>query len=160
MAREWLVQRGDSRRSSPEQAALGADGAEAPLLGRHGRQVRNAAVVVACCLRVGPLPATSAPTTASLARGVPVRPHPSALLGTSALASSSSQPTFPRNETGFPAPEALIAMASIRSLLLGALASLPALAAATANASYPNADMLRAQLALIGDDRPDGCPPW
>lgn len=52
-------------------------------------------------------------------------------------------------------------MASLRSLLLGTVATLPALTAAVANATYPNVDMLRAQLALMGgDDRPDGCPPW
>lgn len=49
---------------------------------------------------------------------------------------------------------------SCRSLLTGAVAAcLPVLAAAYANSTYSNADMLRAQLALM-DDRPGGCPPW
>ncbi|PNY24891.1 ATP-dependent permease [Tolypocladium capitatum] len=48
---------------------------------------------------------------------------------------------------------------SCRGLLTGAVAAcLPVLAAAYANSSYSNADMLRAQLALM-DDRPGGCPP-
>lgn len=52
-------------------------------------------------------------------------------------------------------------MKSLGRMLFGVVAVLPALAAALQNASYPSADMLRAQLALMGDsDRPDNCPPW
>ncbi len=52
-------------------------------------------------------------------------------------------------------------MISLRRMLFGVVAALPVLAAALQNASYPTADMLRAQLALMGDsDRPDDCPPW
>lgn len=47
----------------------------------------------------------------------------------------------------------------LRSLFVGAVACLPALAMAYANASYSSLDMLRAQMALM-DNRPDGCPPW
>ncbi|KAM4058017.1 ABC-2 type transporter [Hirsutella rhossiliensis] len=48
---------------------------------------------------------------------------------------------------------------SRRSLVSGiAAACLPFVVAAYANSTYSNADMLRAQLALMGD-RPDGCPP-
>ncbi|PMB70686.1 ABC transporter G family member [Beauveria bassiana] len=51
-------------------------------------------------------------------------------------------------------------MKSLGSMLFGIAAALPAIAAARQNASYPTVDMLRAQLALMGDnDRPDGCPP-
>ncbi|KAF1737461.1 ABC transporter G family member [Beauveria bassiana] len=51
-------------------------------------------------------------------------------------------------------------MKSLGSMLFGIAAALPAIAAALQNASYPTVDMLRAQLALMGDnDRPDGCPP-
>ncbi|KAJ3536534.1 hypothetical protein NM208_g6676 [Fusarium decemcellulare] len=47
---------------------------------------------------------------------------------------------------------------TLRSLLLGAAAFLPGLAMGSFNSSYSQADLLRAQLALM-DDRPDKCPP-
>ena len=56
----------------------------------------------------------------------------------------------------------IIAMAlpSPRSLLLGALVALPSLPAmASAWATYTQADMMQAQLALL-DGRPPDCPPW
>lgn len=48
---------------------------------------------------------------------------------------------------------------ALRSLLLGAVAFWPSIVMASQNATYSQADQLRAQLALMGD-RPDGCPPW
>lgn len=111
-------------------------------------QVRNA---LGATLLWG-LPLTSVPATASSASSCSRRTSIAWHLRTLTIA-----PTLSRKRVI--AAVALIAMASLRSLLFGAVASLPALAAAGANASYPNADMLRAQLALMGD-RPDGCPPW
>lgn len=46
-----------------------------------------------------------------------------------------------------------------RYLAAGLLALVPSLAMAQENSTYSEADMLRAQLALMGD-RPDNCPPW
>ncbi|CAM1510107.1 Fc.00g004420.m01.CDS01 [Cosmosporella sp. VM-42] len=46
----------------------------------------------------------------------------------------------------------------LRSLLIGAVAFLPALAMGYQNSSYSHIDMMRAQMALL-DDRPDNCPP-
>lgn len=43
--------------------------------------------------------------------------------------------------------------------MIGAVAFWPGIAMASHNATYSQADQLRAQLALMGD-RPDGCPPW
>lgn len=53
-----------------------------------------------------------------------------------------------------------MATLSLRKLLAGAAACLPALAAA-ANSSYSEIDMLRAQLELMEGRALDGdCPPW
>lgn len=47
------------------------------------------------------------------------------------------------------------------SLAATALVLLPGvLAASQDNATFPDIDSLRAQLALMGDDRPEKCPPW
>lgn len=52
-----------------------------------------------------------------------------------------------------------MALPSLRSLAIAAMALLPALAAAQANTSYTDIDMLRAQMELL-DNRPKDCPPW
>ncbi|KID89658.1 ABC transporter (Adp1) [Metarhizium guizhouense ARSEF 977] len=51
-----------------------------------------------------------------------------------------------------------MALLSQRSLVFGAVLYLPLLAAALANSTYQDIDMLRSKLALM-DDRPGDCPP-
>lgn len=54
---------------------------------------------------------------------------------------------------------AAMAPPGLRSILVGAVAALPALAMGFLNASYSPSEMMQAEAALL-DIRPDGCPPW
>jgi ABC-type multidrug transport system ATPase subunit len=51
-----------------------------------------------------------------------------------------------------------MASPTLRSIVFAAVFGLPAVVAAYGNSSFSDADMLRAQLALMGE-RPDDCPP-
>lgn len=82
----------------------------------------------------------------------------------------SSSPSDPLQQATFTLGSALViavairpppamALPSLRSLAIAAVALLPALASAQANSSYTEADMMRAHYELL-NNRPKDCPPW